>query len=270
MERLFRMKKKGTYTLCLILFLPVLPTTGCSEPMVSGAEKIKQFEEAGKSVSDDYAGSVSKARIRTGPYRVIPGDVLEFQMPAILRAPALDSAEVFQTVESYLCRVSDAGTIAMPIVGEVDVTGMTLGEIEEAVAAAYHPKYLVTKPAVVCKVEEHVQERSFTVTGLVNKPGVFPYPLNVQYSLMDALAFAGGTNMVADPHYVKIHRRDSVGRAVSAVFKIDKEHLAESANVLVRPGDIVSAEITPRTRTNMFLADVFRISVGAHFNAENY
>lgn len=270
MERLFRMKNRGTSLAAIVVFLSVLVMTGCSEPMVSGAEQVKRFEEAGKSVSDDYAGSVSRAKMRTGPYRVIPGDVLEFQMPAILRAPALDSAEVFQAVESYLCRVSNAGTIAMPIVGEVDVTGMTLGEIEEAVAGAYYPKYLVTKPAVVCSVEEHVQERSFTVTGLVNKPGVFPYPLNVQYSLMDALAFAGGTNMVADPHYVKIHRRDAAGRAVSAIFKIDKEHLSETANVLVRPGDIVSAEITPRTKANMFLADVFRISVGAHFNAENY
>ncbi len=271
MERLFRgCRLRSIVFVYVILFLLIL-SSGCTELVLSDVQQIRRFEAAGQSASGSHlGGNLDKAKIRIGPYRVVPGDVLEFQMPAILRAPALDSSDVFQTIESYLCRVSNTGTIPMPIVGEVDVAGKTLYEIEEAVAEAYFPKYLITKPAVVCKVEEHVQERSFTVTGLVNKPGVFPYPLNVRYSLMDALAFAGGTNMVADPHYVKIHRRNSDGKVVSATFKIDKKSLADSANVLVRPGDIVSAEITPRAKANMFLSDIFRITVGAHFQADEY
>jgi protein involved in polysaccharide export with SLBB domain len=270
MERLFKDNRfRGIVLIYMVLFLLVL-TPGCSELAPSDVQQVRRFEIAGQSTSGGYVdGNFDKAEIRIGPYRVVSGDVLEFQMPAILRTPSLESSDIFQAVESYLCRVSGPGTIAMPIVGEINVAGRTLAEIEELVAEAYFPKYLVTKPAVVCKIEEHVQERSFTVTGLVNKPGVFSYPLNVQYSLMDALAFAGGTNMVADPHYVKIHRRDSAGKVVSAIFKIDKKSLADSANVLIRPGDIVSAEITPRTKTNLFLSDIFRISVGASFRTDD-
>ncbi len=270
MDRLFKgYQLRSIVFIYAILFLLIL-TPGCAEMVPSDAQQVRRFEIAGQSTSGGYMeGNLGRAEIRIGPYRVVPGDVLEFQMPAILRTPSLESSDVFQAIESYLCRVSDPGTIAMPIVGEINVAGRTLAEIEELVAEAYFPKYLVTKPAVVCKIEEHVQERSFTVTGLVNKPGVFSYPLNVRYSLMDALAFAGGTNMVADPRYVKIHRRDSAGKVVSVLFKIDKKSLADSANVLIRPGDIVSVEITPRTRANMFLSDIFRISVGASFQTDD-
>jgi len=261
MEKLFRNPQfLETGFACIILFF-ILSVAGCNEPVLSNAEQIRGFEIAG--------GDQAEGKIRTGPYRVVPGDVLEFQMPAILRASDLSSFETFRNIEPYLCRVSNSGTIPIPIIGEIDVAGKTLAEIEEAVADAYFPEYVVSKPAVVCKIEEHVKERSFTVTGLVMKPGVFQYPLNVQYSLMDAIAFAGGANMIADPHYVKIHRRNSDGEVVSATFKIDNKSFADAANVLIKPGDNVSVEVTPRTRTNMFLSSIFRVNVGAYVRPED-
>jgi protein involved in polysaccharide export with SLBB domain len=99
----------------------------------------------------------------------------------------------------------------------------------------------------------------------VNRPGNFPTPPDTRYNLVQALAFAGGLNEIADPRYVTIHRLKPDGKIVSAVFPIkDGSRLADTANTLLKPGDIVDVEHTPRTRTAVFLDKVFRINIGTY------
>jgi len=99
--------------------------------------------------------------------------------------------------------------------------------------------------------------------GLVNIPNAFPYPPDVQYNLMEALAFAGGLNMTADPRYVKIYRQHTSGEVVSATFGVDSDSLIGAYGVAIKPGDVVYVDHTLRTRVNQFLADVLQIRVGA-------
>jgi hypothetical protein len=81
---------------------------------------------------------------------------------------------------------------------------------------------------------------------------------------MQALAFAGGLDMVADPRYVKVFRQDIDGEVVQAVFGIgDEEGLKNAYEVAVKPGDVVYVDHTFRTRMNKFMADMFHITVGA-------
>jgi protein involved in polysaccharide export with SLBB domain len=192
--------------------------------------------------------------------------VLEIQMPVILK----DVIALPHENEPYLCRVNDAGNIPIPIVGEINVVNQTLSGAEETIAKAYYPEYVVTVPAVVCKVREHIDIRQFTVTGLVMKAGVFPYPTNVQYSLIDAIASAGGADSIANPHYAKIYRKDSSGKVVAAIFKIDKSATDKASKVIIKPGDIVSVEPTLQTGTNLFLSQVFRINVGAYISPNGF
>ena len=119
-------------------------------------------------------------------------------------------------------------------------------------------------------VVERLQPSIVTVIGLVNKPGNFPYPPDVRYNLAQALGFAGGLNGVADPRYVTVHRLKPDGTIVSAIFPIkDGERLTDAANTLIRPGDIVDVEQTPRTRTKVFLDRVFRISIGTYVRIDD-
>lgn len=119
-------------------------------------------------------------------------------------------------------------------------------------------------------IVERLQPSIVTVIGLVNKPGNFPYPPDIRYNLVQALAFAGGLNEVADPRYVTVHRLKPDGTIVSAVFPIkDGSRLTDAANTLIRPGDIVDVEQTPRTRTAVFLDRVFRISIGTYVRLDD-
>jgi protein involved in polysaccharide export with SLBB domain len=115
-------------------------------------------------------------------------------------------------------------------------------------------------------IVERLQQPLFTVMGLVNSPGNFPHPPDVHYTLMQAIGFAGGLNLIADPRYVTIYRLKRDGTCVSATFPIrGKKKVVDASNTLIKPGDIVAVEHTPRTRTALFLDRAFRITIGTYW-----
>ncbi|RKY07126.1 MAG: hypothetical protein DRP65_10790 [Planctomycetota bacterium] len=250
------------------ILLSLLYVSGCG-PSLSTPTQVEAFNRAGPIVLQTSADDSGTAQNQTGHYRVMPGDILEFQMPSRLIVISSELSKPPKEFETYLSRVDDEGMIKLPIIGELNASGKTLSEIESMAIKAYYPKYVVTSPMIVCKVLEYGRqsESVFTVMGLVRQPNAFPYPPNVQYSLMEALAFAGGLDMVADPRYLKVYRQDVSGKIVSATFGIDSKSFADTARVLIKPGDIVYVDHTLRTRTNAFLANIFYIRAGVDIDA---
>ena len=108
----------------------------------------------------------------------------------------------------------------------------------------------------------------FTVIGLVNHPGNYPYPPGTHYNLIQALGFSGGLNLTLDPRYAMIYRQDTNGQIVHAAFQLNDPHeqgsLAYAANIAIQPGDIIAIEQTPRTRTKEFINKFFNVNVGAY------
>lgn len=121
-------------------------------------------------------------------------------------------------------------------------------------------------------VVERPRTQYVSVLGLVGAPGRFPFPPNTEYTLAEALASAGGMDLVADPRYVSIYRLRSDGTVASATYELvnskNQESLTEALALKLKPGDVVSVEQTPRTRTNLFLDRVFRISLGLYLRPE--
>lgn len=109
----------------------------------------------------------------------------------------------------------------------------------------------------------------FTVIGLVNNQGNFEYPPGETFSLIEAIGFAQGLDRVADPRYAVIYRLTSDGSIAHTYYDISKASHEESElpaamSTIIRPGDIIDIAQTPRTRTKVFLANVFRITIGAY------
>jgi protein involved in polysaccharide export with SLBB domain len=105
----------------------------------------------------------------------------------------------------------------------------------------------------------------FSVMGLVLKPGVVPYPPETDYTLLEALAFAGGIDELADPRFVTVYRLNSEGEMVHAAFAIKNGVPVEAAAALqIKPGDVVSLGYTARTRMNKIIAELFRVNVGVY------
>jgi protein involved in polysaccharide export with SLBB domain len=110
---------------------------------------------------------------------------------------------------------------------------------------------------------ERLNPEIFTVMGLVNKPGAYPYPPGVKYTLLQALAFGGGLDDIAEPHYVRVYRQTADGSVVDATFSVAGTGLTAAANIPIRPGDVVAVEQTERTRRNQIINGILVNRIGA-------
>lgn len=225
---------------------------GCSDHVrPSSAKQLAQFENAGPVHPTEGMDRLMKSTTRRGAYRVMPGEVLELTMPTILQVITAEGEGGVGTVAPYMCRVSQKGAITLPVVGEIEVVGRTLTQIETTIINAYYPKYAVNRPSVFARLVERLEQPPFTVIGLVNRQGSYPYPADVQYNIMQAIGLAGGLNLDLDPRYAVVYRLKPDGKIVNAAFQIENGPMfANALNSRIKPGDIIAVEHTPRTSTS--------------------
>lgn len=250
----------------LVIILLTLNFAGCGDNLSPSSEKqLAQFENAGPVHPTEGMDRLLKSTSRKGSYRVMPGEVLELTMPAILQVVTAEEESGIEAIAPYMCRVNQRGTITLPVVGEIEVAGRTLSQIETAVINAYYPMYAVNRPSVYARLVERVEQLPFVVIGLVNKPGSFEYPNNVRYNVMQAIGFAGGLNADLEPRYAIVYRLTPDSEVTKATFQVANDPNLEAAmTTFIKPGDIIDVEQTPRTRTNRFLSKIFSIHVGAY------
>ena len=87
-------------------------------------------------------------------------------------------------------RVSETGTITVPLLGPVAVAGATAKRAEERIVALLKSRGFVRDPQVVVTVLQF-KSRQVSVLGLVSRPGRYSLEEGV-YRLSDVLALAGG------------------------------------------------------------------------------
>ncbi len=123
-------------------------------------------------------------------------------------------------------RLSDAGTLSFPVLGEIKVKGMTVGALEEYITKGLKGRYLLN-PQVTVAIEEY---RNFYVNGMVEKPG--GYPFSPGLTVRKAITLAGGFKERASREKLNIIRDDDPKQTPR---KVD-------LNAPVLPGDILTIE----------------------------
>lgn len=83
-------------------------------------------------------------------------------------------------------KLTDAGTVPYPVLGEIRVLGMTVGDLERMITTGLRGRYLVN-PRVSVQIEEY---RPFYINGMVDKPG--GYPFQPSLTIRKAASLAGG------------------------------------------------------------------------------
>jgi len=120
------------------------------------------------------AAAAPAARTTPGDYEVGPGDVIE--------------VSVYGNDDlSRIPTVSTSGAISLPLIGEVQVAGLTIAEVQRKITNLLEKDYLV-KPQVEVKVREY-QSQYVSIVGEVNSPG--RKPIRGRMRLIDALIEAG-------------------------------------------------------------------------------
>ena len=129
-------------------------------------------------------------------------------------------------------RVRPDGYVTLPLINEVQVVGLTTGQLRKELEDKY--KEFTTDPFVTVRVEGIASSEVFLV-GQVGKPGAFP--LSGNETILQLLTRAGGLGVFADRSNIRVVRRD--GNRVTE-YVVDYDAIIKGdlkQDVLLRPGD---------------------------------
>lgn len=133
-------------------------------------------------------------------------------------------------------RVSKDGTVALPLIGKINVAGMTVLDAQHMIRELYNRDYLV-KPHVTLMMLQYT-ERRIQVHGQVNQPGPVVIPPEEEMTLSQALSAAGGLTRLASSSNILVKRVDEQGK--SKVIRIDFDEILkdpQAKDIKMREGD---------------------------------
>ena len=180
------------------------------------------------------ASGVDTSFVRKGgsDYRIGRQDLLELRV--------FDLKELDQTV-----RVADDGSITLPLLGRLEVAGLTKGDLEKTIASMLEAKY-VRDPQVTIFVKEY-ESRKVAVSGAVKKPDT--YEMLGEKTLLEMISMAGGLDKDLGREIIVFRQADDGSTQRLAV---DLERLVYDAdpalNLPVSPGDIIYVPAVEKVR----------------------
>ncbi len=120
--------------------------------------------------------------------------------------------------------VSNVGNISIPLIGQVNVKGLNLSELENVIEQKLKDGYLKS-PSVSAQISEY---RPFYILGEVRTPGSYSFVSDM--SVLNAVALAGGFTYRADKKTVEILRSQQTKSKIIRKIKVDEP---------LKPGDII-------------------------------
>ncbi|KKO65125.1 Polysialic acid transport protein KpsD precursor [Janthinobacterium sp. KBS0711] len=140
-------------------------------------------------------------------------------------------------------RISEAGQITFPLVGNVALGGLSVSAAEKKLGGLLESGGFLRK-AQVNIIVTSLQSQQVSVLGQVNRPG--RYPIEGRRSVMDMLAMAGGVSVDGGDSINLIRKRD--GKTSREV--IDIVEMVRSADLNrdldVAGNDVIFVERAPR------------------------
>ncbi len=134
-------------------------------------------------------------------------------------------------------RVSQNGTISLPLVGTVKLGG--LGVIEaEALLAEKLKDYLVN-PQITLFIKEYGNKKIF-VLGEVKKPGSVDLPTEAKLTVVEAITLSGGFTPIAAPNRTRVMRMVG-GKSQTFTVEITAitHHGQKQKDISLEPNDVI-------------------------------
>lgn len=160
------------------------------------------------------ANAASSSQSSLSIYKLGVGDVISVQVVGE------------EDLKREKVRLSDAGTLSFPYLGEIRVRGLTVGALEDFITKGLKGRYLLN-PQVTVTMHEY---RNFFVNGSVEKPGGYPFIPGL--TVRKAISLAGGFKERASKERINVIREDDL--------KGDAKRIALDAQI--QPGDILTVE----------------------------
>jgi len=187
----------------------------------------------------------------SGDYAVGPRDLIEVK---VLELPELNVDR----------RVTDSGTLDLPLVGSIPVAGMTASDIRARVEALVLEKYV--NRANVSVVIKEFANKPVSVLGAVLRPGSLS--ISGRWTLMTAITAAGGLSEKAGSRILVLRRADN---GLSDTLEIRTDDLFQNAtelwNIPIQPADVIN--VVPRTSITVFCLGQVNSPGALQFDSED-
>ncbi len=161
-------------------------------------------------------------------YTLGPGDVIAIE---IFNVPEYSGSQ----------QVLADGSLNLPVIGRVNVSGLTIQEAGSAISTAYRSELRYPQVTVVL---ESPRPLRVAIAGEVSRPGLYTLTPegNAQFpTVAQALQTAGGVTQAADLHRVQLRR--SIGNQPAQTITLDLWELLSNGDVrqdlALRDGDAI-------------------------------
>jgi polysaccharide export outer membrane protein len=158
-------------------------------------------------------------------YRVGSKDVLQIDVYGV---DSLRNLEV---------TVSEVGKITLPLLGEVDVNGLTKSEVEQKLVGLLSQSIL-RNPQVTVLIKSY-QSKVVYLIGAFQKPGV--YPLLSRQTLLETIVQAGGPAINAGKEVIVVRKQDGgEGNSLRLSLEDLMYNVDARFDIPLQPNDIIN------------------------------
>ena len=164
--------------------------------------------------------AASAAASATPGYQIAPGDVIGV---SVVNFPNLTTSQAMVTPD---------GTISLPLLDQVSVTGLTQEQVTRLLVRKWR-KYVIDPSVTVSLVQKHAQ--TVVLNGYLTRTGVLDYKPGLH--LLDALAQMGGALPAADATRAVLTHPD--GTKVPLDLSHPETKAGTEVDVVLQPGDIL-------------------------------
>jgi polysaccharide export outer membrane protein len=197
---------------------PGTPTTPLSRPVVRPPAAAGSTTNGSASPVTSIGGSMPLP----SDYVIGPGDLIQV---SVWKNETL----------SRVMPVRPDGKISMPLLHDVQASGLTAMQLRDKIANALGE--FLPNPEVSVSVNE-VRSMRISVLGEVQRPGVIE--LRGATTILEAIALAGGFRDFASPSKITILRNDDRGKTQKIKFNYNRAvGSSGEENLVLKAGDVV-------------------------------
>ena len=208
-------------------------------------------EMPSKTSSQTSRAVTPQTDVSQNQYVIRPGDEIEL---LVWEQPSFNT----------LTTVSRLGTIAIPLIGEIMVAGLTQEELKRNITSKLG-EFIRGEINLTISIR-NIDDMFVSVLGYVATPD--NYPVVDQVSIFRIISSAGGTTEQANLKKVKLYRQTGPEDYVTLdLFEYLDSGQMNSSEILVRPGDIIYVpkqenvvrEMSEFLRDVIILFGIFRV-----------
>ena len=178
-----------------------------------------------KLEEDAIASALKQLGIKKIDYKISPADLLEI---TVYQNKDLDRK----------VRVSQNGTVSFPLIGTVNVGGLSVIDAEQGISRKLEE--FIVSPQVTVFIQEYGNKKVY-VLGEVQKPGSYDLPTESRLTVVEAVSLAGGFTPIAAKDRTKVIRTNPDGKSMSFVIQVSAITVSgeKEKDIPLLPNDVV-------------------------------